>query len=192
MSIDHSSIYAAIDMLAPLYTETLIELGYQDSIKIKHNTHHPVVAVTEIIWIVLASIVLSPLNPLMWGLYFVAAALLGVLTTLLLGLGVVLGALLLVVGALIAVLFLAILSVVPIVLVLALGVLTIVAPLYFLFIIGDVIFTIVFVLTPTWLFTVAAFLFWISPPGLVTAALWLVIIFYVSWNYNGWNDTKDS
>lgn len=191
MSIDHNTLSAAMDMLAPLYTQTLIELGYQDAVKINHNTHHPIVAITEVIWIVLISIIASPINPLMWGLYFVLAVLLGVLfsifSILFFGIFIVAGALIILIGAI----FLAVLSVVPFVVVLLLGLLSVLAPLYFLFIIGDVIFKIVFVFTPTWLFSIAAFLFWVSPVGLVTAALWLVVIFYISYSYNGWIEAND-
>ena len=145
------------------------------------------VAVTEIIWIVLFGLILSPLNPLMWGLYFVLAAILGVVATL--GGGVL--AVLVVILAVLAVLVLAILSVVPLLLIVVLAILVVTAPLYGIFILGDIIFTILFVLTPSWLFIAASFLFWISPPGIATAVVWLIVVFYVSYSYNGWNDTKD-
>jgi len=118
----------------------------------------------------------------MWGIYFILAMILGILSSVGIVVGAVVGVILLILGAVV----LAILSLVPLALILVLAILAVVAPFYFIFIIGDVIFTLVFVLTPAWLFTVASFLFWISPPGLVTATVWLILVFYVSYSYNGW------
>ena len=149
------------------------------------------VAFTEILWLVILGVVVSPLNPLFWGLYFVLAMVLGVITTIATFLVLLVGTILGVIVTLLGSLVLALLTVVPLVLLAVLAILVVTAPFYGIFIIGDVIFTLVFVLTPSWLFVAASFLFWISPPGIVTAIIWIIVVFYVSYSYNGWNDTKD-